>query len=197
MEETRTLETALEVAQQQLAAAEHALVAARERAHREVTAAREQVQRLSMAVYSLRDVLAAQGVDPGQLPQVSAHVSAEAGTAHVVGTAEGATLDTAAVDVHQPTGLEPRSSTDRAVAILADAGRPMRMSELRREWVRRGWVNPNWKTPDAAITMAFHRARKARKVGRMLDGSWVLPMMVRDELARARHQDDSGGGGDE
>ncbi|MFD3838916.1 hypothetical protein ACFWWC_22065 [Streptomyces sp. NPDC058642] len=196
MEETRTLETALEVAQQQLAAAEQELVAVRERAHREVTRARERVQRLSMAVYSLRDVLAAQGVDPGQLPRVSVQFFGEVEPTHAIGATAGVRAETAPVEGHQSMEREPLSTTDRAVAILADAGRPMRMPELRAEWARRGWVNPRWKTPDAAITMAFHRARKAGRVGRMLDGSWVLPMMVRDELARGREQEDTDGGGE-
>ncbi|MFD9025096.1 hypothetical protein [Streptomyces parvulus] len=191
MEETRTLETALEVTQQQLAAAERELAVTRERAEREIAVARERVQRLSAAVYSLRDLLTTQGVGPGQGELFRRTSSSEEKAASVEGAA------VAALEDRQPESEEPRSTTDRAVAILADAGRPMRMPELRSEWMRRGWVNPSWKTPDSAITMAFHRARRAGKVGRMLDGSWVLPMMVQDELARPHDEGrpDRGDGG--
>ncbi|MEV6961341.1 hypothetical protein AB0M97_19500 [Streptomyces sp. NPDC051207] len=196
MEETRTLESALEVTQQQLAAAERELAVVRARAERDIAHARERVQRLSAAVYSLRDLLATQGDNPAQR-ELFRHEAVEVDTAHALNVAEGSVSESTTTEMHGFLEREPRSTTDRAVAILADAGRPMRMPELRREWRRRGWVNPDWKTPDAAITMAFHRARKAGKVGRMLDGSWVLPMMIRDELARANDPRSPDGGAGE
>jgi hypothetical protein len=61
------------------------------------------------------------------------------------------------------------------------------MRDIRQEWERRGWVDPRWRTPASAINMIYQRALKAGKVGRMADGSWVLPMRVQDELARRRH----------
>jgi|GEM_PF-6929711 len=169
VEDRRTLQQALDIAEHQLAAAE-----------RELRAARERVARLRDAVFSMRALLGEQnsGTDQGELFQ-----SAGQPASQVRGVGESAAVQYA-------SGQE-LSTTDKAVAILADAGRPLPMSAIRAEWKRRGWVNSDWKTPDSAITMAVHRAKKAGKVDRMLDGSWVLPMATHDELwAERRSQDE-------
>jgi hypothetical protein len=174
VEDKRMLQQALGIAEQQLAVAE-----------RELHAARGRVSRLRDAVFSIRSLLTEQesGADQGELFQGEGeHVSQPHRMR--VGDTQGE---------RHITGQE-LSTTDKAVAILADAGQPLPMSAIRAEWKRRGWVDARWKTPDSAITMAVHRAKKAGKVDRMLDGTWVLPKRTQDELwAERRGRDEAQG----
>ncbi|MGW7093723.1 hypothetical protein [Streptomyces sp. NPDC054874] len=172
MEDSGQLEAALEVAKNQLAAAESDLLDARRRVHQ-----------LRAAVYSLSELVAEHGLRTGQESLFGA--DSAPGTRTEIRTGASAApqsqLDRA-----------DASPTDRAVAILSDAGRPLRMKEIREEWERRRWVDPKWRAPASAINMIYQRALKAGKVGRMADGSWVLPIAVQDEIARRRQ--DLGGG---
>jgi len=169
VENSKQLREALEVAQNQLAAAESQLLEARTRVHH-----------LRAAVYSLRELLAEEPVDHRQGELFRSDVSA---------TAFPARVEQRATDPQETGAAEPAAGTptERAVAVLADAGKPLRMREIQQEWERRGWVDPRWRAPASAINMIYQRALKAGKVGRMADRSWVLPMRVQDELARRRH----------
>ncbi|MFF3362856.1 hypothetical protein [Streptomyces misionensis] len=170
MENSKQLREALEVAQNQLAAAEAELLEARTRVHH-----------LRAAVYSLRELLAQ---EPADHRQGELFRSEEPLTASTVRVDQRTALPEDAGAARPPDLGTP---AERAVAVLADAGRPLRMRDIRHEWERRGWVDPAWRTPASAINMIYQRALKAGKVGRMADGSWVLPMRVQDELARRRH----------
>lgn len=172
MENSKQLREALEVAQNQLAAAEAELLEARTRVHH-----------LRAAVYSLRELLTQEPVDQRQgelFPEESSGAAPPVRTDQRSTPSEGASAT-------QSAGA--KTPAERAVVVLADAGRPLRMRDIRQEWERRGWVDPRWRTPASAINMIYQRALKAGKVGRMADGSWVLPMRVQDELARRRHSD--------
>lgn len=158
------------MAQNQLAAAESQLLEARTRVHH-----------LRAAVYSLRELLAQEPVDHRQGELFRSDASA---------TAFPARVEQRATVPEETSATEPAAAVtpaERAVAVLADAGKPLRMREIQQEWERRGWVDPQWRTPASAINMIYQRALRAGKVGRMADRSWVLPMRVQDELARRRH----------
>lgn len=146
MAEDQALRDALEVAQRQLLEAEAEL--------REV---QERVRNLRSVVYGLKQIF-----EPGDAGRVtdsvgagSSETRAKRSRGHV---AEGAVT----------------ASVRRAVQLLTEAGRPMRMPEITEEWQNRGWVNPDWKAPKSAINMIFQRALKVGLVGRMPDRSWVL-----------------------
>ncbi|MGA5043901.1 hypothetical protein [Streptomyces arboris] len=170
MEDSGQLEAALEVAKNQLAAAESDLLEARRRVHQ-----------LRAAVYSLSELVAEHGQRAGQDSLFTADPAP--GTRTEIRTGVSAELRG-----HTELDRADSSSTDRAVAILSDAGRPLRMKEIRAEWERRRWVDPKWRAPASAINMIYQRALKAGKVGRMADGSWVLPIAVQDEIARRRQE---------
>jgi hypothetical protein len=116
------------------------------------------VSRLQQAVQGLRRLLRGDG-------------PAEDGTAHhhqvvLNDTAMGA--DSLAVGVEAP-----RSSTDRVVAIVNQAGRPMRFSEIIREFQRRGWVESRWESPEATIRTAARRAKRQGRIDRAGDGAFL------------------------
>ncbi|MBW5253268.1 hypothetical protein JGS39_30580 [Streptomyces sp. P01-B04] len=175
MEENKTLRGALEVSQRQLAEAEGEL--------REI---RERVRNLRAVVFGLKQLLdpgdsfASPEPDPNELSHSSGSVrpEGEAGQQREPGRRD----EVAGGSV----------SIERAVQLLAEAGRPMRMEEIRDEWERRGWVNPRWKAPKSAINMVYQRAFKAGLVGRMPDRSWVLPLVVQDRLTDAAPDEGDG-----
>ncbi|MGW7126966.1 hypothetical protein ACWGIA_01230 [Streptomyces bobili] len=146
MAEDQALRDALEVAQRQLLKAEAEL--------REV---RERVRNLRSIVYGLKQVL-------------------EPGDAERRIESAGAALNDAVQARSGPRVTEGAASASmqRAVQLLAEADRPMRMSEITDAWHQRGWVNSGWKAPKSAINMIYQRAFKAGLVGRMPDRSWVL-----------------------
>ncbi|MFG2311070.1 hypothetical protein ACGFS9_20735 [Streptomyces sp. NPDC048566] len=146
MAEDQALRDALGVAQRQLLEAETEL--------REV---QERVRNLRSVVYGLKQIF-----EPGDAGRVTDSVGADSSEPRAKRRrghgAEGAVT----------------ASVRRAVQLLTEAGRPMRMSEITEEWQNRGWVNPDWKAPKSAINMIFQRALKVGLVGRMPDRSWVL-----------------------
>ncbi|MEV7125190.1 HTH domain-containing protein [Streptomyces sp. NPDC093260] len=162
MGENQTLRSALEVAQRQLAEAEAEL--------RDV---QERVRNLRSVVYGLKQIF-----EPGDVD-----LSAELRQA-----AEGEAPTRK--DVH-PRRSQSASSR-RAVQLLTEADRPMRMPEIIEEWQRRGWVDPSWRTPKSAINMIYQRALRAGLVDRMPDRSWVLSSITVDDQAGPA----TGGGGE-
>ncbi|MFB7949712.1 hypothetical protein ACFC6L_32935 [Kitasatospora phosalacinea] len=170
MGENSALTHALEVAQQQLAEAEEELVVVRDR-----------VRQLRSVVFSLKSLL-----EPGDAHRDALHLL----TALSLKQHRDSDSDQKPPRP-EPTALREQTarrrsgttSLERAVQVLADAGRPMQMAEIRDEWARRGWVNENWKAPYSAINMVYQRALKAGLVGRMNDRSWVLPMAIQDQLS--------------
>ncbi|MFE5030176.1 HTH domain-containing protein [Streptomyces sp. NPDC056656] len=152
MGENQALRDALGVAQRQLVEAEAEL--------REV---RERVNNLRSVVYGLKQIF-----EPG-----------DAGRSFEL---RPAVEESRAMSVRRTQGVrsrgEPSPSVRRAVQILAEAQRPMRMPEITEEWKSRGWVDPTWRTPKSAINMIYQRAHKAGLVARTPDRSWVLRSSV-------------------
>ncbi|MGQ4490493.1 hypothetical protein ACN6LM_001113 [Streptomyces sp. SAS_281] len=176
MEENSTLRGALEVSQRQLAEAEGEL--------REI---RERVRNLRAVVFGLKQLLDPGDSFAGPEPDGPADLAHSSGLARPEGESTQQREPVRRDDVAGGS-----VSIERAVQLLAEAGRPMRMDEIRDEWERRGWVNPRWKAPKSAINMVYQRAFKAGLVGRMPDRSWVLPLVVQDRLTDAAPDDGDG-----
>ncbi|MFC8422357.1 hypothetical protein ACFUN7_16040 [Streptomyces sp. NPDC057236] len=146
MGENQTLRSALEVAQRQLVEAEA-----------ELREAQERVRNLRSVVYGLKQIFEPGNVDLSD-EQLRQAMESEASVRK---------------DVHPRR--QRSASSRRAVQLLAEAGKPMRMPEIIEEWQRRDWTDPAWRTPKSAINMIFQRAFRAGLVDRMPDRSWVLP----------------------
>ncbi|WP_152626801.1 hypothetical protein [Streptacidiphilus carbonis] len=175
MDEAEQFRTLLATAERDLAEAEDALIAARHR-----------VEVLRRGVFGIRSMIESMSGRPDEPQPESIERARPPLNDEPVRSARH---DARGATTAPRSGL---STTDRAVSVLADANRPMRMREIRQEWKRRDWVDPEWRTPDSAITMAYHRAMKAGRVSRMSDGSWVLPIAVQTEVLEQRS--DTGGG---
>ncbi|MFE4549409.1 HTH domain-containing protein [Streptomyces sp. NPDC056785] len=165
MGEDQALRNALGVAQRQLVEAEA-----------ELREAQERVNNLRSVVYGLKQIF-----EPGDVGRsFELRPAVEESRAMPVRGAQGVR-----------GRREPSPSVRRAVQILAEAQRPMRMPEITEEWERRGWVDTTWRTPKSAINMIYQRAHKAGLVDRMPDRSWVL----RSSAARASEGDRGTGEG--
>jgi hypothetical protein len=169
MAEDQALRQALEVAQRQLLEAEDEL--------RDV---RERVRNLRAVVYGLKQIF-----EPGDVGRLADSVSVATGDATQRRTDSRA----------DEGSISP--SVRRAVQLLAEVGRPMRMPEITSEWIQRGWADPAWKTPKSAINMVYQRALKSGLVGRMPDRSWVLRANIvqADDASADQGQEARGGDG--
>ncbi|MFD9486348.1 hypothetical protein ACFWBX_20665 [Streptomyces sp. NPDC059991] len=177
MEDNRALKNALEVAQRQLVEAE-----------RELREARDRVRNLRSVVYGLKQLF-----EPGggaESEDERAFISRASRLRHHAALTDSrADLPTEGGVRRRDDGNASSVAVERAVQLLAEAGRPMQMREICAEWEERGWVNQTWKAPKSAINMVYQRALKAGLVGRMSDRSWVLPVAVQEQLAPADEPD--------
>ena len=165
MEEDRqTLEEYLREAKRQLAAAEG-----------ELRAARKRVRDWRNVVFGLKSL-----VDGPSEPSSCGVITFNDDDRSSLEDSEGGSRPL--FSVKRPGASRRPSTTDQAVEVLADAGRPMQMKEIREEWERRGWIKESWKAPASSINMAYQRALKQGLVGRMADGSWVLSVDAQAEL---------------
>ena len=101
----------------------------------------------------------------------------------VIGSFHNVTLTDSGAGTDSVTAVRARTTIEKVVHIVDQAGRPMKISEIIEQFDLRNWVEPSWKRPDATIRQAIRRAADDEHLVMRLSGRRIVALALAEKYA--------------